>query len=263
MSYPFRSALVTGASSGIGEALVRLLAADGVATVIVARRGDRLAALAGELPGVEVLVADLTEAAGVQAVVDRLGDPDRPVELVVNNAGFGTSGSFAELDPDRLGREIELNISALVRISQAAIIQFQRRDGRGWLLNVSSVAGFQPSPGLAVYAATKSFVTAFTESIREELRGSGIAVTALCPGLTRTEFQQVSSAEGRSAKFPGFVWMSAETVARRALDDLILGKMLSIPGPLYKLLVAGSQAMPRALVRRVAGRAMRSSDGAG
>lgn len=257
MPYPFRTALVTGASSGIGEAFTRLLAADGVATVVVARRADRLETLAAELPGIEVLAADLTSPEGLSAVVARVEDPARPVDLVVNNAGFGTSGAFVDLDPERLAGEIAVNVGALVRISHAALGAARRRGGPAWLLEVSSVAGFQASPGLAVYAATKSFVTAFSESIREELRGTGIVVTALCPGLTRTEFQRVSSGEHRSARFPRFAWMSAEAVARKGLADLVAGRALSIPGPLYRLLVAGSQAAPRALVRRVVGRVMR------
>lgn len=249
----WRSALVTGASSGIGEALVRRLAAQGVACTVVARRADRLAALAAELPGIEPLVADLTTADGVARVAERVGDADRPLDLVVNNAGFGTSGRFQDLDPDRLAREIALNVEAVVRLTRAALPpMLARREGH--VLNVSSVAGFQAAPGLAVYAATKSFVTAFGESVHEELRGSGVTVTTLCPGLTRTEFQSVSSSAERSARFPGLAWMSADQVAARALRDVRRGRVLSIPGPLYRLLVAGSGALPRSVVRRSVGR---------
>ncbi len=260
MPYPFRTALVTGASSGIGEAITRLLADDGVQTVVVARRAERLARLAAELPGIEILVADLATPAGLAAVVARIADPGRPVDLVVNNAGFGTSGLFAGLDAGRLGREIDLNVGALVRLSHAAINAWGTAGRPGWLLNVSSVAGFQASPGLAVYSATKSFVTAFSESIREELRPTGITVTALCPGLTRTEFQQISSAQGRSERFPGFVWMTAGAVAAKGLADVAAGRTLSIPGVLYRALVACSQAAPRALVRRAVGRLMRPQE---
>ena len=252
-AYPWATALVTGASSGIGEAVVRRLAEHGVACVVVARRTERLEALAGELRGIEVLAADLTSTAGLAAVAERLTDEDRPIDLLVNNAGFGTSGRLVDLDPDRLAREVALNIEAVVRLTRAALPPMIGRR-RGWILNVSSVAGFQASPGLAVYGATKSFVTSFTEAIREELRDTGIGVTALCPGLTRTEFQDVSSAGGRTAHFPAFAWMTADEVAQRALDDCARGRTLSIPGALNKVLVAGSSILPRSLVRRVVGR---------
>jgi short-subunit dehydrogenase len=255
---PFRSALVTGASSGIGDAFVRLLAADGVPTVVVARRADRLLALQAELPGIEVLVADLTTEAGRASVVDRVGRRGAPLDLVVNNAGFGTSGSFVDLDPSRLSREVALNVDALVRISHAALGPMTDR-GRGWLLNVSSVAGFQAAPGLAVYGATKSFVTTFSEAIHEEVRPRGVVVTALCPGLTRTEFQAISSSGARSARFPAFAWMTAEAVARRALRDCARGRAVSIPGGLNRALVIASTGLPRSVVRRSSGRIGRSA----
>ncbi|NBO83908.1 MAG: SDR family NAD(P)-dependent oxidoreductase, partial [Actinobacteria bacterium] len=152
----------------------------------------------------EVLPADLVTAAGVDAVLARLRDTTRaPIDLVVNNAGFGTSGAFADADPERLSREISLNVSALTRIAHEAVRQMQTR-GHGYLLNVSSIASFQPGPGLAVYSATKAFVTSLTEALHEELRGSGVRVTALCPGLTHTEFQSISNTTGLESKFPDF-----------------------------------------------------------
>ena len=246
--FPFRRALVTGASSGIGEAFAVQLATAGVPVVAVARRGDRLDGLAHRHAVIEPLVADLTTAEGVAAVCARIASGD--IDLVVNNAGFGTSGSFVELDVDRLHREIELNVVALTRISHAALAALVPMQ-RGWLLNVSSVAGFQPAPGLAVYAATKSFVTSLTEALHEEVRSSGVQVCALCPGLTRTEFQSVSSAGDRSSSFPAFAWKPAEFMAERALSDLLAGRALSIPGLFNRLLVAGSSALPRSVVRRV------------
>lgn len=251
-SYPFRSALVTGASSGIGEAMAHLLGAAGVPTVLVARRGDRLAELAERYTGFEVLVADLTTATGVAAVTERIEDAGQPVELVVNNAGFGTSGWFHELDPVRLEDEMRLNVIALTRLSRAALgVMVPRR--RGYLLNVSSVAGFQAAPKLAVYAATKAFVTSLGESLHEEARGTGVHVTTLCPGLTRTEFQRVSNTEAYQSQYPALAWMTAEEVARAGLDDVARGKALSVPGALYKGLVAVSQVTPNALARRVGG----------
>jgi short-subunit dehydrogenase len=248
-SFPFRSALVTGASSGIGEAMVELLAAQAIPTVVVARRRDRLEELAARHQCVTVLAADLTTSRGLHAVEALVGDTTNPIDLVVNNAGFGTSGEFFQLDPDRLDREVQLNVAALTRISRAALGAMVPRL-RGYLLNVSSVAGFQSAPKLAVYAATKAYVTSLSEALHEEVRGTGVHVTALCPGLTRTEFQSVSSTERYASTYPAFAWMEADDVARAGLLDVAKGKALSIPGGLYKGLVATSGLLPRALVRR-------------
>lgn len=252
MSYPFHTALVTGASSGIGEVMAGLLAEDGVRTVVVARRRDRLDDLASRHDGIEVLPADLTTADGQAVVVERISSAEEPIDLVVNNAGFGSSGAFAELDPDRLADEIELNIAALTRLSHAAMSTMVPRH-RGWLLNVSSIAGFQAAPRLAVYAATKAYVTSLTESLHEEARGTGVKVTALCPGLTRTEFQRVSNSEHYADQFPGVVWTSAEQVARAGLSDVAKGRAISVPGLLYKGVATASGVTPRGLARRLSG----------
>ena len=252
MAGPWNRALVTGASSGIGEAMVRQLVADGTAVVVVARRRDRLDALAAELGGLEVLAADLTDPDGVASVVDRLQDTVEPVDLLVNNAGFGTSGKVADIDPVRSADEIELNVKALVRLTQAALPGMLRRK-RGWILNVSSVAGFQAAPDFAVYAATKAFVTSFTEGLHIELRGTGVHATALCPGLTRTEFQSVSS-DGELGSFPTFAWMTADQVASSGLAAAARGRAIEVPGPLYKAMVAASEVTPRAILRQLTGR---------
>lgn len=249
--YPFVSALVTGASSGIGEAIVAELARAGVPTVVVARRADRLDRLATRHPGlIEVLAADLTTATGQQSVVDRIADTGRPVELVVNNAGFGTNGMFHTLDVDRLAEEVELNVTALTRLSHAALaVMLPRR--RGWLLNVSSVASFQPAPQLAVYAATKAYVTSLSESLHEEARGTGVHVSALCPGLTKTEFQRVSNTQQYADRFPGFMWTSPQMVARTGLRAVVANQTLAIPGVLYKAVGLATNAMPRSVSRRM------------
>jgi len=250
-SLPFSSALVTGASSGIGEAMVHLLGSTGIPIIVVARRADRLEELADRYPGVEALAADLTTADGLAAVADRVADPSWPIDLVVNNAGFGTSGSFHELDADRLGDEVSLNVRALTRLSHAALSVMVPR-GRGYLLDVSSVVGFQPAPKLAVYAATKAYVTSLTESLHEEVRGTGVRVTALCPGLTRTEFQSVSSTESYASTYPAFAWLSAEEVASAGLHDVAKGRALSIPGALYKGIAMAAGVTPRGISRRLA-----------
>ena len=254
---PFTHALVTGASSGIGESVAHKLGKAGVGMVLVARRKDRLDAIAAQYPNVEVLIADLTTQSGLDAVISRLQSDSLPlIDLVVNNAGFGTSGAFVDADPQRLSNEISLNVNALTRISHEAIRQMQPR-GRGFLLNVSSVASFQPGPELAVYAATKAFVTSLTEALHEELRGSGIRVTALCPGLTRTEFQSVSNTSGLESTFPDFAWMSADDVARDGLRAVADGKAICVPGLVNKSLATVSTFTPRGLARRIAGLATR------
>jgi len=257
LTFPFTSALVTGASSGIGEVMAGMLADAGVSTVAVARRADRLASLAERHPGIEVLVADLATDDGQAAVVARITDDQRPIALVVNNAGFGTSGDFHELDPDRLAEEIEVNVAALTRLSQAALSVMVPR-GSGWLLNVSSFASFQPAPHLAVYAATKAYVTSLTESLHEEAKPSGVHVTALCPGLTKTEFQRVSSPQHYSNDYPSIAWTTVDEVARTGLADVVANKALSVPGAQYKVLTALTNVTPRWLRRRASAQVRRT-----
>lgn len=254
---PFSSALVTGASSGIGEVLARRLAAAGVPTVVVARREERLTAIADEFDDVEVLVADLLTMKGQRAVAERISDAERPIDLVVNNAGFGTNGSFHRLDADRLADEVELNVAALTRLSHAALAAMVPR-GRGWLLNVSSVASFQPAPHLAVYAATKAYVTSLSESLHEEVKSHGVHVTALCPGLTRTEFQTVSNTERYADEFPDIAWTSPDQVVDEGLDAVIANRAVAVPGAQYKLMAAAVNVTPRWLRRRVSAMVQRS-----
>ena len=250
--YPFTSALVTGASSGIGAEMARLLGEAGVPTVLVARRADRLVEIAARYDGFEVLEADLVTAEGQAATVERIGSVASPIDLVVNNAGFGTSGVFHELDVDRLGDEVELNIKALTVLSHAALTAMVPR-GRGYLLNVSSVASFQGSPGLGVYAATKAYVTSLTEALHGEVKATGVHVTALCPGLTKTEFQEHSNTSGLATKIPDMAWTTVEQVASVGLRDVVSNKTISVPGALYKVAVTGSDLLPRSITRWVSG----------
>ena len=249
--YPFTCALVTGASSGIGQEIAVQLGMSGVSLVLVARRADRLESLAARFKNVEVIVADLSTIDGVGLVEARIVDSSKtPIDLVVNNAGFGSSGLMHEIDLERLSREIGVNILALTRLSHAAA-KLMVPQGRGYILNVSSVAGFQPGPGSAVYSATKAYVTSFTEALHEELRGTGVRVTALCPGFTRTEFSEVSGTNSIASQVPNFAWLEATDVAREGLRAVTRGKALCIPGALYKGVSAFSGASPRALVRRI------------
>jgi uncharacterized protein len=251
------SALVTGASSGIGAALCRLLAAQGVDLVLVARDRERLDKLAAELGSdgeveVEVLAADLAEAAGRRLVEDRIGDVARPLDLVVNNAGFGTYGPFASLDVDGEEREIAVNVTALVRLTHAALVPMLAR-GRGTVLNVSSVAGLQATPGNATYGATKAFVSSFGEALAGEVARTGVIVTTVLPGFTRTEFQRRAGIDGR--KIPGPLWQSAEAVAAEALDAASAGKAWHVTGRHNQALVAASALAPRRLKRWLGARA--------
>jgi len=237
--------------------MARLLGEAGIPTVLVARRGDRLRDIADQYGDFEVLEADLGTTEGRAACADRITSEERPIDLVVNNAGFGTSGVFHELDVERLEDEIELNVSALTTLSHAALsVMVPRR--RGFLLNVSSVAGFQAAPGLAVYSATKAYVTSLTEALHEEVRSSGVHVTALCPGLTKTEFQQRSNTQSYSTSYPDFVWTSAESVAATGLADVARNRTLAVPGALYKGMVSAAQITPRFISRRLSGMAGRT-----
>ncbi len=255
-SLPFTSAVVTGASSGIGEEMTRQLVTAGASVVVVARRADRLEALAAELGGVEVLAADLGTRDGQDAVAARIADGERPVDLVVNNAGFGTSGAFHELDADRLADEVELNVAALTRLSHAALaVMVPRR--RGWLLNVASVAGFQPAPRLAVYAATKAYVVSLSESLHQEASAAGVKVSALCPGLTKTEFQAVSNTGHYQSSFPEFAWTTVEDVVTAGLEGAAKGRAIIVPGVFYKTMAAAGSVTPRWLKRALSGAVQR------
>jgi short-subunit dehydrogenase len=154
------------------------------------------------------------------------------------------------IDADRLANEVKLNVIALTRLTHAAANAMRTRK-HGYILNVSSSASFQASPGLAVYSATKAYVTSFTEGVAMELRSSGIKVTALCPGLTKTEFQQNSNTTGAAASFPAFAWTSVSMVAKAGLEGVAKGKVIVVPGALYKVLVAISNSVPRAVSRKI------------
>lgn len=247
-------ALVTGASAGIGDAFARILAARAYNLVVVARDVARLDALAAELAGaqqteVEVLGADLTDPAQLATVEARLADAQRPIEILVNNAGFGTMGRFNELDIDNEARMIQLNVLALTRLTHAALGPMVAR-GHGGILNVSSLASFQPTPKIGTYGATKAFVTSFTQSVHEDARGTGVRVTCLCPGFTRTEFQARAGAE--ADKMPGFVWQSADEVARAGLDGLEKNKALVVPGMLNKVTASAVGVLPTTVSRKSA-----------
>ena len=242
-------ALVTGASSGIGESFVRNLAKAGTPVIVVARRRDRLDALAAELGNIEVLAADLATDAGVAAVTARLAQGD--VDLLVNNAGFGNNGPFHELDDTKASDEIRVNVLALAQLTHAAAGPMVAKR-HGGILNVSSIASFQAAPGFGSYAATKAFVTNFTETVHEDLRSFGVKVTVLCPGLTRSEFHATAAIDGYN-KYPAFAWQSADEVAEFGLKALQRNTCIAVPGVPNKALTGIAGVLPRALTRRLAG----------
>lgn len=251
-TYPFRRALITGASAGIGEEFAKILGDAGVPCVVVARRGDRLAELAALYTAFEVLEADLQTAAGVAAVVARIASVENPVDLVVNNAGFGSSGEFHDVDVERATGQVDLNIRALVELTHASVLAMRQRGG-GWILNVSSVASFMASPKMAVYAATKSFVTSFSEAVHEENRKHNVRVSALCPGFVSTEFQAVSGGADRVSRTPRFLWLKSNNVAKAGLDGVVKNRAIVVPGWQYSSMPLVSKLIPRSILRRIAG----------
>jgi short-subunit dehydrogenase len=246
----YGTALITGASSGIGWELARLLAARGADLVVVARRTDRLEELAASLPDVkvEVLTADLSTDAGVDTVARQL--QEQPVELLVNNAGIGSGGEFHTLPVDRETDEIRLNVLAPVRLTHAALGPMVEA-GHGGILNVSSLAGDQPLRGFATYAGTKSFLTSFTESIAAELQDTGVHVTVLKPGYTYTEMTPDAPDPSTLA---GRFWSTAEDVARAGLDAVEHGRLVCVPGAHWRALNGLVNVIPRPLVRAVTSR---------
>lgn len=246
------TALVTGASVGIGAAFCRELARTGHHLVIVARSGPALEALAADLRSryavhVETLVADLSVRADVERVADRLRTDrfeHRAVDLLVNNAGFGLAEAFLDSDLAEEERALEVMVHAVLVLSHAAGRQMRDR-GSGAIINVSSVAGFV---SMSSYSAIKAWVTTFSEALATELRGSGVSVTALCPGFTRSQFH--SRANLNMSKLPDFLWLDPDDLVKACLADARQGRVVSVPGPVYKVLTGAVRVLPRTVVRR-------------
>lgn len=250
-----RRTLVTGASRGIGAAFARACAERGDDLVVVARDTAQLEALSSDLSArygtaCEVLTADLADPAALRRVEERVADRDRPVDLLVNNAGFGSHGHLDELDVDRETALIDVNVIALTRLThQAAAAMVER--GTGAIVNVSSILSFQPGPNVATYAAGKVFVRHLTEALHEELAGTGVRVMALCPGFTRTAIFAGAGSQPRMV--PALLWKTPVEVAEEALEDLAAGRVVSVPGLPYKLMATSSPRLPAAVVRRLGG----------
>jgi uncharacterized protein len=255
-------ALVTGASSGIGAAMARELASRGHAVALVARREERLQSLATEISSeygvaAEAIACDLAEPAERDRLAQELWSSNRAVEVLVNNAGFGHQADFVSSPRDRMVEMVTINVEAVVDLTSIFLERMVKR-GRGAVINVASMAAFQPLPGSAVYGATKAFVLSFSEAIREELRGSGVVVTAVCPGPVRTEFTEVAGVPGLEERTPGAVWMAPEDIAKHAVDGAQRDKRVVVPGVFNRATALAGQHSPRAVALPLIGRIWRN-----
>jgi short-subunit dehydrogenase len=253
--------LITGASSGIGEALARLLAGQGHRLVLVARRLDRLEALAAALDRdrtgcVELLPADLLDSDGIAHVEARLRDEGMPVDELVNNAGVALYGPFVDAAPAATQAQFAMHVDVPMRLMHAALPGMVARR-QGGVLNIASTAGLQATPGLAAYAASKSALIALSEAVHDEVRPHGVRVTCTAPGYTRTELQQAAGVD--ASRLPNYMWTSPERVAKSAWQHHTQGRALHVPGALNAISAVALRLGPRraaraagaALVRRV------------
>jgi hypothetical protein len=249
-----RTALVTGATSGIGAAFARQLASDGYDLVLVARDEKRLVESAERLRGehgieTEVLPADLATDAGCDAVAARLADPAPPVDLLVNNAGMTLNVPFLRSTPEKETQLLRVNVHAVMRLTLAALPGMVSRR-QGAVVNVSSVSGFGAAMPGSTYPATKAWVTNFTESVALSMAPFGVRLMALCPGYVRTGFQQRAGIN--MSKTPEWLWLDADALVRDALRDLRRGRLVSVPNWKYKIATFALRHLPRRLLRRAA-----------
>jgi short-subunit dehydrogenase len=239
--------VITGASSGIGAELARGLARRGFPLLLVARRRERLDELADEVRteygvGVEVLPLDLSDPRARSKLADRLRSD--PIAGLCNSAGFGTSGVFHELPVERESEEVTLNSLVLMELTHAALPGMVER-GAGAVMNIASIAGFQPLPYMAVYSATKAFVQTFSEAVHEELHGTGVSVTALCPGPVPTEWAEIANAERFSIPV---AQVSPHEVAEAAIGGMLAGRRSVVPGVVPKVVSTGGRFAPRSVL---------------
>ena len=262
--YQDRWAVVTGASSGLGRGLAARLADRGMSLVLTGRNEARLDEAADQIRRaaprvkVETVAADLSTRSGVSALLDHVGD--RPIEVLVNNAGFGSYGPFAEADPEREGNEVAVDVSAVITLARAFLPGMIARRSGG-ILNVASTIAFQPAPYQAVYGASKAFVLSFSQALWAEARAAGVAVTALCPGPTRTGFVDALGADvGHTAIYSRLA--EPEPVIEAGLRALDKGRAVVIPGVRNKVIAASGRFMPREWLALVSARLLRPVTGA-
>jgi uncharacterized protein len=256
-------ALITGASSGIGLELAKQLAAKGFDVILVARSVDKLQALASQLAsqyGVKthVAAADLTQPASIQNLAAMLQKQGLSIRVLVNCAGVLYQNAFLQLEASQIQQMIDLNISALTAMLHNVVPLMQRtveqQGGQAHVLNVASIAAFQPIPMLAAYAASKAYVLSLSEALAEELQGSGVSVTALCPGITATNmFTQAQSANDKLSQLPRFLVADVKEVASTALEAMLRGDAICVPGAVYQLGALASRSAPKWLVRKMGG----------
>jgi uncharacterized protein len=248
-------AVVTGASSGLGREFALALTARGHPVLAVARRGERLRALADEVGPrggqLEPLVADLSTGGGIEVLLARAASV--PVELLVNNAGVAAYGPFSSIPAERELELVRLNVEAIVVLTRGLLPTMLER-GRGGVINVASQMAFQPMPYFAAYAASKAFVLSFSEALAEELRGTGVRVTTIAPGFVSTEFAQVAGSHEPERRFPHLQPRRVVESALRAHDR---GRTVKVVGALYSFLTFAGRFAPRAVLRRMMGRALR------
>ncbi|NDZ70806.1 SDR family oxidoreductase [Streptomyces sp. SID10362] len=247
------TALITGSTAGLGAAFARRLAADGHDLVLVARDTERLREQATELHDrhgieAEVLTADLSTDTGIDAVASRLSDRRSPVDLLINNAGFGNKGRFLDVPMADELTMLKVHCEAVLRLTSAAV-EAMRERGRGGVVNVASVAAFVPR---GTYGASKAWVVQFTQGVAKDLAGSGVRLMALAPGFVRTEFHE--RAGMGTDNIPNWMWLDADNVVAAALADLSRGKSLSIPDPRYKTLMGAAKLVPRGLLGGITSR---------
>jgi short-subunit dehydrogenase len=253
---PDSTCLITGASSGIGADIARALAARGHGVALVARRTERMEALAGELRArngirVETLGCDVGDAEARERLGAEIEGRGLNVEVLVNSAGFGTGGRFDRLDAKRELDMVRVNVEAVVDLCGRYVPEMVGR-GRGAVLNVASTAAFQPLPRQATYAASKAFVLTFTDGLHQDLAGTGVTATTLCPGPVKTEFWHKAGIE--SEGLPDFVLSDPAAVAEAGVTGLEKGRRVVVPGPLNRVGALGGQHVPRGLFLRVAGK---------
>lgn len=250
-----RTALVTGASAGIGAALARELARGGFDLVLVARRRERLESLATALEQefrvrARAIVMDLAKTTAPERLRDELGAAEIPVDVLVNNAGYGVPGTFTETTWDTQRDFLRVMLTSVQHLTHLFVPPMrERRWGR--VLNVASVAAYAPARPGSLYGPTKSFLVGATRALALELEGTGVTATALCPGFTYSEFHDVMGTRETVRKLPHWLWMDAETVAREGVQALLKGKIVHVPGRINRLLVTGGRLMPTGLVRSV------------
>ncbi len=258
----YRTALITGASSGIGEAFAEAFAKQGLDLILVARSKDKLDAIAARLKQsyggvrVEVISTDLSQPQPGAALAKKVKALGLDVDVLVNNAGFGLSATFHENDAARQQEMIALNVSAVVDLAQA-FIPAMLAHGAGAVINIASLAGFQPTPFMAVYGASKAFVLSFSEGLWAEYRGKGIAVLAVCPGPVDTGFFEATGDPTLRKAIPGGTMLSAEQVVAESLRALRQGRSFVVPGALMKVASYLPRLLPRNLVTRVAAKTMK------